>query len=243
VAAVTSMEPIPETVEAFNELEPAYDEGDLLAYFTQLAGDAREIVPDLVGVSIAGFDHGLTFTLVATDEDVAVLDAVQYVGGGPCVEAAHTDQVMELQPDALDEERWRLFAEGTAARAVRSTLTLPVLSDGRVAGTVNLYAASRRAFVEHHEELAAIFGAWAAGDVANADLSFTTRKEAEQAPQRLANQNIVDLATGIVAAQLGVDPPTALARLQDAASRAGVSLLHLARDIVTARERKDQDSD
>jgi GAF domain-containing protein len=151
---VSSMEPIPETVEAVNELDPTYDEGDLLDYFTSLASDAREIVPDLVGVSIAGFDHGLTFTLVATGEDVAVLDAVQYAAGGPCVEAAHTEQLMELEPDVLGEERWRLFAEATAARAVRSTLTLPVLSEGRVAGTVNLYAASRRAFVEHHEQLA-----------------------------------------------------------------------------------------
>jgi len=237
------MEPIPETVEAVNELDPMYDEGDLLAHFTQLASEAREIVPDLVGVSISGFDQGLTFTLVATGEEVAVLDAVQYVGGGPCVEAAHTDQVLELQPDVLDEERWRLFSEATAARAVRSTLTLPVLSDGRVAGTVNLYAASRRAFVEHHEQLAEIFGAWAAGAVANADLSFVTRKEAEQAPQRLADQNIVDVATGVVAEELGVSPSTALARLQEAASRAGVSLLDLARAVVTARERRNQDSD
>jgi GAF domain-containing protein len=236
---VTPWEPIPETVEAVDNLDPSADDGSLLADLIRLAGRAQEIVPDLVGVSIASFDHGLTFTLVATAEEIAVLDAVQYVAGGPCVEAAETDRVNEFEPDLLNEDRWRLFAEATAAHAVHSTLTLPVLSDGRVVGTVNLYAASRRAFVGQHEQLAEVFGAWAAGAVANADLSFTTRKEAERAPQILRNQNLIDLATGIVAAQLGVDVETAVARLRDAASRAGVSLLQLARDIVGARERRN----
>jgi GAF domain-containing protein len=236
---VTPWEPIPETVEAVDNLDPSADDGSLLADLIRLAGRAQEIVPDLVGVSIASFDHGLTFTLVATAEEIAVLDAVQYVAGGPCVEAAETDRVNEFEPDLLNEDRWRLFAEATAAHAVHSTLTLPVLSDGRVVGTVNLYAASRRAFVGQHEQLAEVFGAWAAGAVANADLSFTTRKEAERAPQILRNQNLIDLATGIVAAQLGVDVDTAVARLRDAASRAGVSLLQLARDIVGARERRN----
>jgi GAF domain-containing protein len=235
------MEPIPETAEAVDDLDPSADEGSLLADLTQLANRAREIVPDLIGVSIAPLEHGLTFTLVATAEDVAVLDAVQYLAGGPCVEAALTDHVVEFQPNPLDEDRWRLFAEATAARAVRSTLTLPMLSGERVSGTVNLYAASARAFVGHHEQLAGVFGAWAPGAVANADLSFTTRTDAEQAPRTIRNQNIIDMATGIVAAQLGVDVDTAVARLRDAASRAGVSLFQLARDIVSARQRQNRE--
>src|SRR3954452_11672879 len=139
---MTPMEPIPETVEAVNELDPSADDGTLLASLSGRATRAQKVVPDLVGVSIAWLDHGLTLTLVATAPEVAVLDAVQYVGGGPCVDAAHQEQVVEADLDVMNEERWRLFAEATAARAVRSTLTLPVSSDGRVVGTVNLYAAS-----------------------------------------------------------------------------------------------------
>jgi GAF domain-containing protein len=230
------MEPIPETVEAIDGLDPSADDGSLLADLIGSASRGQAAVPDLVGVSIAGFDHGLTFTLVATAEEVAVLDAFQYLAGGPCVEAAHTNQVMEFEPDLFEEERWRFFAEATAARAVRSTLTLPVLSDGRVAGTVNLYGGSRRAFVGHHEQLAAIFGAWAAGAVANADLSFATRREAQRAPRKVRDQNRIDAASGIVAAQLGVDVETALTHLRDAATRAGVSLLQLATGIVSTRQ-------
>src|SRR3982751_1159884 len=128
------------------------------------------------------------------------------------VDGAHANQVTEFDgDDVLDEMRWRLFAGATAERGVRSTLTLPVVSDERVEGTVNLYAASARAFVGHHEELAKVFGAWACGAVSNADLGFRTRTEAEAAPQRLREQHVIDVATGIVAAHLGVDVETALA--------------------------------
>ena len=230
-----TLEPIPETREAVVNLDPSVDDGSLLDDLMRLSGHAKGIVPDLVGLSLARLDHGLTFTLVATAAEIAILDAIQYAAGGPCVESANANQVVAFEPDLLHEERWRLFAEATAARAVRSTLTLPVMGDGRVVATVNFYAASRRAFVGHREQLAKIFGAWAAGAVTNADLSFATRKEAEEAPLRIQNQNLIDMATGILAAQVGVDVETALARLRDAATLAGVSLLQLAREVLRAK--------
>lgn len=237
------MEPIPETVEVVERLGASLDDGRLLAELTRQASRATEIVPDLVGVSIAPLNDGLTFTLVATAEDVAVLDAIQYVAGGPCVEGARTDQVIQFEPDILDEERWRLFAEATAARAVRSTLTLPMLSAGQVVGTVNLYAASPQAFGGHREQLAEIFGARSSGAVANADLSFATRTEAQAAPQRARDHYVIDVATGMVAAELGLQVDAAKARLRDAAARAGVSLLHVAREVVSAHDGKGSGRD
>src|SRR3954453_6300390 len=90
-AAVTPLEPIPETVEAVANLDPAADDGSLLADLIRLSRRGEEIVPDLVGVSLARLDQDLTFTLVATAEEIAVLDAIQYAAGGPCVESAHTN--------------------------------------------------------------------------------------------------------------------------------------------------------
>lgn len=240
------MEPIPETAEAIAATQTpgaSAGGGRLLADLTRLASRAKEIVPDLVGVSITPLDHGLTYTLVATAEDFAVLDAIQYATGGPCVEGAHTEQVLQFEPDVMDEERWRLFAEATAAHAVRSTLTLPVLRAERVVGTVNLYAASPRAFGGHHDDLAGIFGAWAAGAVANADLSFATRAEAREAPQRARDRLVIDMAAGIVAAELGVSVDAAKDRMREAASRAGVSLQQVAREVVRARGDEDPRAD
>ncbi|WP_246861785.1 ANTAR domain-containing protein [Nocardioides sp. SYSU D00065] len=236
------MEPIPETVEVLRDLDGASGAGSLLDRLCGLADRAQAVVPDLVGVSIARQQEGLSFTLVATDRDIAVLDAVQYVAGGPCVDSAEAEEVREFSNvDPLDEERWQMFAQATAARAVRSTLTLPVVVDAPVVGTVNLYAASRRAFVGQHERLAEIFGALAAGAVSNADLAFTTRAEAEAAPGRVRDQMLVDVAVGLLAAQLEVDTHDAEERLHEAAVRAGVSPVELARHIVELQEGSDGD--
>jgi len=236
------MQPIPETAEAINELDPSVDDGRLLARLTSLANRAREVVPDLVGVSVASIDEGLTFTLVATDEEIALLDAIQYAAGGPCVDGALNGAFGEFDDQGLlDEEGWRLFAEATAATAVRSTLTLPLVTGGQVSGSVNLYGGSRRAFVGHEDELARIFGAWAGGAVANADLSFLTRRSAEQAPERIRQTMVIDQAVGILAAQLDLDVESAEDRLRDAATRAGVSMADVARRIVRSQDRDDPD--
>jgi GAF domain-containing protein len=231
------MQPIPETAQALDELGPAPDGEDLRAPLTRLAQRARSVVSDLVGVSVAKLDSGLTFTLVASDEDAAALDGVQYAAAGPCVDSAHAGEVRELEEhDVLDEVRWHLFAQATAARGVRSTLTLPVLADGRVEGTINLYAASPQAFDGHHAALAEVFGAWAAGAVVNADLGFLTRREARATPQRISD--LVDAAVAVLAADLDVDVDVAEERLERAALRAGVSLVDLAEAILDADRRR-----
>ena len=235
---MSPLRPIAETAEALRELDPSAARPKLLTDLITLAERGQEVVPDLIGVSIARLSHGLTFTLVATAAEIAALDAVQYLVGGPCVDSAEAVQIREFESgDVLDEEEWRTFAEATAARAVRSTLTLPVVGEGGAIGTVNLYAASRRAFVGHHEQLAEVFGAWAAGAVANADLSFTTRTEAEAAPERIHQQTLIEEAADLLADQLGIDLDSAEAHLRDAALRAGVDAAQLARAIVDGHEQ------
>lgn len=235
--------PLPESSEAAAELEPGVLDAlgrSRLAVLVALAGRARRLVPELVGVSVARREEGLTFTVLASDEDIAVLDAVQYAAGGPCVQAARELATREFHPDdVLDEDRWRLFAQATAARPIRSTLTLPILarageggSEGLVVGSVNLYAAASRAFADVHEELAEIFDAFAEGAVADADLGFATREEARRAPGRARDLVTVEIAVGVLAGQMRVDVDTARARLESAAHRAGVAVEALAREIV-----------
>ncbi len=218
------VKPISATIEAINELDPHLDDGTLLDRLVELGDRVREVVADTVGLSLAPTDQGITFTLVATDEEIAVLDAVQYVESGPCVAAVELGHgVAATEADLFDERAWRLFARATSAAGVASTLTLPIVLAGRVAGTVNLYGATDHAFDDHHERLARIFGAWAPGAVANADLSFTTRRSAEQAPAIVRADAQVETAVGIIATTLDIGFREARERLRTAAERAGVS--------------------
>jgi len=186
-------------------------------------------------LSLASTLDDLVVTLVASEPEIALLDALQYLGDGPCLAAVRESQVVELNgAELLDEDEWRVFALASAARAVANTLTLPVLDANRVVGSINLYASSAHAFSGHHEALAVLFHAWAPGAVENADMSFSTRLEAEQAPARMRDQARVDTAVGLLAGYQGTSADAARADLEDAAARGGVSLTRVARAVITS---------
>jgi len=227
------VEPIPETLRALDDLDAHVDDVALSTSLASATETARRVAPGLVGVSLASRELGVTFTLVASDEEIATLDAVQYVSSGPCVDAIDLGHGITTSPGGLlSESRWHAFARASAAAGVQSTLTLPVVVDDEVVATVNLYGAASDTFVDRHQQLADAFGAWAPGAVTNADLSFTTRAVAREAPVRLEESALLDAATGLVAAQRDIPVAQARADLEDAARRAGVPAVRLARVIV-----------
>jgi GAF domain-containing protein len=233
------MEPIPQTLQALGELDAALDDESLLTLLTSTADRAQEAVPGLVGVSVASREQGVTFTLVATAHEIAVLDAVQYVATGPCVDAVDLGHGITTSAGGLlDETRWSDFARASAAVGILSTLTLPVVDGDDVVGTVNFYGRNKDTFVDRHEALADIFGAWAPGAVADADLSFATRAIAEQAPEQLRQAGLVDTATGILAAERGISVGDAREHLDSAARRAGIPVGTLAAVVVKLHQEK-----
>ena len=226
------MEPIPETLEAIKELTK-YGDTEVATELHLMGSRVHDLVPETVGLSLGLVEDGLTFTLVASSVKIAALDAAQYVGGGPCVTAAAEQHVTRWNDgDPLDEDRWRMFARAGAAAGVASTLSLPIMRNGRVVAGVNLYASTPDAFDGHHEELADLCGAWAPGVVANADLSFSTRLAAAQAPEQLRNQHVVDQALGIISTAQHIDVAAAVERLREAAARAGISETQAAEAII-----------
>jgi transcriptional regulator with GAF, ATPase, and Fis domain len=223
------MKPIPETTEAVEEYGPFTHDGTLLEQLNEKAQQVLAIVPDCVGLSVASTTDGVTFTLMASEEEIGLLDALQYLSGGPCVAGVEGEQVLAYRRKELfDETDWQLFAQGTAAFGVASTLSLPILADMKVVGSVNLYGASNNAFTGHHHDVARIFDAWAPGAVTNADLSFSTRRTAEQAVEHLRGTFRIEVAVGIIADRESLDPAAARTLLEESARRAGVSTAQLA---------------
>lgn len=226
------VEPIPETREALRRLAEAGDE-----QLGQDLGEAAQAlsvrVPGLVGFSISVVEQDITFTYRATNARFAGLDAIQYLDGGPCEEAVGTGEIVEADhTELMDEGRWSLFARAGETCGVSSTLSLPILDGERVVGGVNVYGADPDTFQGRHEELARLFGAWAPGAVTNADLSFSSRLEAARALERLEDMNVVDLAVGVLVAAHAIPPAEARRGLEQAAARAGVKAVEVARLLV-----------
>ena len=217
------MEPVPETRAALESLTHYGDAQSAVALLT-MGRRALEIVPELIGLSLALIDDGITLTLVASDIEAQMLDAAQYLDGGPCIDAVESETVLDVnQSDLLDEDRWLVYARSSAATGVASSLSLPIQRKGRVVGGLNMYASTAGAFNGRHEALAEALGASAADAVANADLTFSSRLKAAQAPATLAEQRDVDLAVGIIAATHDVDVLVARDRLKAASARAGIT--------------------
>ena len=227
------MRPLPETVRAEDLWGPfLWDGADLLEHFVDVSGRVRELAPECVGMSLSLREEGVTFTLVATSEDVALLDAGQYLDGGPCVDALESESRVEAADPALVEEQWRLHASVTAARGVGSTLSLPVVKRGEAVAGFNLYGLTSSSFVGRHDQLADALGAWATGAVTNSDLTFHSRDLARRSAGVLEAATGFTVAAATLARTLAISQGAAEERLRQAALRAAVPLATLAEHVL-----------
>lgn len=207
------MELLPQSREALDEYVTASID-DMEGLLRVIEGWAVRSVPDCVALSVTLLDEDLTFTLVDRAATAAPAhDATPEAGPAPPPGEVHP----------LDELDWADMARERAFGAIASTVCLPVVEHGRAVLNIDLYASSAYAFHDRIDGLVEALGAWQAGAVTNADLGFETLRRAQQAPERLREQRLVDVAVGLVAARMAVTTDLAAVMLQEAAERAGVS--------------------
>lgn len=230
------MELIPASAQVLDDLSRTA-RTDLTADILDLAAQIEAVVPSCVGVSITVARGALTFTLVASSEVAAQLDATQYVSGGPCVEAARGGQEQSV-PEILDEGRWQSYARTAAASNVRSSLALPLTTHQELTGSLNIYAADPGAFNGDNARLRELAGAPAWALITNADLEFTSRDRADDAPRDLHYSDLINQAIGVLIGAHRIDPESAKERLQETAARAEVSLVEAARQVLADRPRR-----
>src|SRR6476660_6897461 len=77
------MEPIPETVAAIEELGPFAVDGDLTERLREMGRRVRELVPDCIAFGLGSREHGVTFALVSTNAEIALLDALRHLDIDP----------------------------------------------------------------------------------------------------------------------------------------------------------------
>ncbi len=221
------MDPIPATIVAIEHLD-RLGQTRVEEALRRIADEVESIVPVCVGLSLSLVEDGVTLTSVAAGLDTLSLDVPQDRDGGPSVEMAAED----ADTNPLDEERWSVFARASAARGVQSSLSMPLLNNDVVVGEVTLYASAPGAFLGNEDAIAQVVGASAAASVRDADLTFSTRLLAAEAPELLANQTDIDLAVRFISCSQTVDTDTATQRLREAAARAGVSEVEIAHTVI-----------
>jgi GAF domain-containing protein len=220
---------VPQSIEAGDDLSRPSPESPLLRALRSLNEQVTRLVPDCLGISVSWTDSRVPFTLVASEPDIAVLDAVQYLGGsGPALEVVDRGLGVEADVESLlNRSSWDLYARATLARGVRTVLALPLTQHGRVTGIVTLHGATDHAFRGAHEELARVLSGWAPDAIR---LVEAKRPGAwtEDGIRTLREEGAINRAVATIATTPGVDSVTAKERLDDAAARAGVSTAQVA---------------
>lgn len=173
-------------------------------------------------------------TVTSSDERAARVDEVQYAhGDGPCLTSLDTGEVVSVV-DLLDDDRWGDYRGPALAHGVRSSLSLPLRSDGGVIGALNIYASQAHAFDQEDQRRAVQFATEASRALTLA-LRIAERTEmSAQLQEALASRAVIDQALGIVMAQRRCTADEAFDTLRTVSQNSNVKVRDVAARLVAS---------
>jgi hypothetical protein len=198
---------------------------------------------DAAAISLV-FDGATSGTLGSSGEPARMYDELQFtLGEGPCLDSI-TFKSPVIVPDLADSDdaHWPIYGPAMLSHRIRGVFAMPVLVAGEHIGALDLFRAQPGDLAE--DNLAgAIAAAELAGvpllDLMNDDLQAAVNDPESNAWAELhaLSRAEVSQATGMLVAQLGVEPAEALVRLRAHAYATGRSSTDIASDILDRRLR------
>ncbi|MBI3217818.1 MAG: GAF and ANTAR domain-containing protein [Mycobacterium sp.] len=202
---------------------------------------------DAAAISLI-FDGANSATMGASGAQAKTYDELQFtMGEGPCLESV-ASRAPVLVADLADpaEERWPAYRPAMLELRVRAVFAMPLLLAGEYVGALDLFRAQPGALADQHLA-GAVMAAELAGvpllDLADSDLqaAVSDRTSNAWAELNVLSRAEVSQATGMLVAQLDIEPAEALVRLRAHAYATGRSATDVARDILDLRLRLDAD--
>jgi ANTAR domain/GAF domain len=202
---------------------------------------------DAAAISLV-FDRASSGTLGSSSASARSYDELQFTfGEGPCLDSVN-GRAPVLVADLADpkEARWPAFGPALLAHEIRGVFAVPVVVAGEYVGALDLFR-KRAGQLESEEFAGGIVAAELAGvpllDLLDADLQAAVSDPNSNAWTELnvLSRAEVSQATGMLVAQLGVEPAEALVRLRAYAYATGRNATDVARDILDRRLRLESD--
>jgi GAF domain-containing protein len=221
-------------------------DGELLALLAS-GGDLNSFLGDLVHLAARQVPNaeacGLTLNRDASGVTVASTgpladraDEGQYeVDDGPCLESMRTGTVVRVE-DMATEGRWTPYPARAAQLGVRSSLSLPLVVEGRSSGALNLYATEPGAFSADAQSTATRWAEQATGALTVALRIADGDSRADALLGGLDTRATIGQAVGLLMAQERCTAGQAFDLLRIASQRRNVKLRDVAAGIVTAFE-------
>jgi len=176
-------------------------------------------------------------TPVATDPRAERADALQYdLDEGPCLQAVRQHQVV-LCPELVTESRWPQWAPAVARElGFKSILSLPLYTDSKPFGSLNLYSGHAQAYNSVELTSArAVARLIAFGLVAG--------RRVNQLNRALENRLVIGQAEGILMERCDLDVDQAFAYLSRVSQQRNLKLVVVAAELVETRVLPDRGGD
>lgn len=206
-------------------------------------------VLDIDGAAISlVFDGANAGTLGASDASARRYDELQFtLGEGPCLESvARRGPVLMVDLADPRDIRWPAYGAAMLADDIRFVFAMPVVIAGEHVGALDLFRATPGRL--NGEQIAgAVVAAELAGipllDLMDGDLRAGAGDPASNAWAELNSLSRAEVsqATGMLVAQLGIEPTEALVRLRGHAYATGRTATDVARDILDRRLKLEAD--
>ncbi len=219
---------------AYTELQNLLLEGPQVAEFMQqMAQLAAAVVPAAAcGVTMR---RDKEVTSVASSSDLARhVDEIQYgTGQGPCLTAMLASETVTIT-DLAEDTRWPDYRDRALVAGIRSSLSLPLVTQGRSVGALNLYQTEPGAFTPDQ-----ILIAWAFARQAMSALTLVLRQTEQmtvetQLRHALASRALIDQAIGILMGQRRCDAIEAFDILRETSQHLNRKLRDVAVDTISA---------
>jgi GAF domain-containing protein len=208
--------------------------GGVEEFLQKVADLAASRVTDGLSCGITLQPGGRPLTVASSDGLAATVDEVQYgIDKGPCLHAMRTGEVVSV-PDTAGEPRWAGFEVRAAAHGVGSSLSIPLTTDDRQIGALNLYAPAAQAFGAAELRRAEGFAATASGALALAARQAEQADLSVQLRAALASRAVIDQALGVIMAQERCTAAQAFEILRAASQNRNVKLREVAAIILTS---------
>lgn len=194
---------------------------------------------DAAALTLRGQSRTAQELLGASDEWAAELEQVQYtLGEGPAVSAFAEGEAVLVADLCEEKQRWPAFAEAAQGLRAASAFCFPLRVGAIHLGTLDLYRHRAGTLSAPRLTDAVILA-----DLATMTLiEHTDRAEqcvAEWTRPAVSYQE-VNMATGMLAAQLGISVEDAFARLRARAFAEGRSPVEVAKDVLERRISPDR---
>ncbi|BBX43897.1 GAF and ANTAR domain-containing protein [Mycobacterium simiae] len=196
---------------------------------------------DAAAISLV-FDGASSATLGSSGASARMYDELQFtLGEGPCLDSV-TGRIPVLVVDLADPEemRWPAYGPAMLSHRIRGVTAIPIVVAGEFVGAFDLFRARPGPLLD--DDLAAAAAAAEIAGVPVLDLMEGDLQAAVADPSSNAWAELntlsraeVSQATGMLVAQLEVEPAEALVRLRAHAYATGRSASDVARDILDRR--------